>query len=45
MVAFHGKNKPEFITFWGGQSAPILKHRKAADLMNELISETGKHFH
>jgi nitronate monooxygenase len=36
------QNKPEFITFWGGQSAPVLKYRKAAELMEELITGTGK---
>ena len=34
----------ELILFWGGQIAPVLRHRKAADLMQALISETNDYF-
>lgn len=34
------KQKYEMVLFWSGQIAPILKHRKAADLMKSLIEET-----
>jgi nitronate monooxygenase len=33
------KQKYEMVLFWSGQIAPILKHRKAADLMKSLIEE------
>jgi nitronate monooxygenase len=36
------KNKHELVLFWGGQIAPILKHRKAGELMQALIEEAGK---
>lgn len=35
------QQKHEMVLFWGGQIAPVLKHRKAADLMKDLIEETG----
>ncbi len=34
------KQKSDLVLFWGGQIAPILKHRKAAQLMQSLIAET-----
>jgi nitronate monooxygenase len=34
------QQKWDMILFWGGQIAPILKHRKAAALMQSLIEET-----
>jgi nitronate monooxygenase len=34
------KQKFDMVLFWGGQIAPILKHRKAANLMQSLIEET-----
>jgi len=34
------KQKWDMILFWGGQIAPILKHRKAKQLMDSLIEET-----
>lgn len=37
------QHKPELITFWGGQIAPVLKYRKTADLMKELVSNTGQY--
>lgn len=36
------KKKHDMILFWGGQIAPILKHRKAADLMKSLIEEANE---
>ena len=33
--------KWDMILFWGGQIAPILKHRRAGELMQSLIAETG----
>jgi nitronate monooxygenase len=38
------QQKWDLILFWGGQIAPILKHRKAADLMKALIDETTAYF-
>ena len=34
--------KLDMVLFWGGQIAPILKHTKAATLMQSLIDETAK---
>lgn len=36
------QNKHDLVLFWSGQIAPILKHRKANELMQSLIEETGK---
>lgn len=36
------QNKHDLVLFWSGQIAPILKHRKAGELMRVLIEETGK---
>ena len=36
--------KWEMVLFWGGQIAPILKHKKAAALMTSLIEETTAYF-
>lgn len=36
--------KWELIAAWGGQIAPLLTHRKAADLMEALIADTGAFF-
>jgi len=38
------KEQWDMIYFWGGQIAPILKHRKAAVLMQSLIEETTAYF-
>ena len=35
------QQKYDMILFWGGQIAPMLKHRKAAALMASLIEEAG----
>ena len=38
------QKKWELILFWGGQIAPLLQHKKAADLMNALVEETTAYF-
>ena len=38
------QQKWDMILFWGGQIAPILKHKKAKDLMHSLIEETTTYF-
>lgn len=35
------QKKHEMVLFWAGQIAPMLKYRKAADLMNALIEEAA----
>jgi nitronate monooxygenase len=35
------QDKRDMILFWGGQVSPLLKHRKAAGLMQSIIKETG----
>ena len=39
------QNKLEMILLWGGQIAPLLKYRKAAELMHALIEETSAYLH
>jgi len=34
------KEKWDMVLFWGGQIAPLLKHKKAGQLMQSLIEET-----
>ena len=36
------KEKWDLIYFWSGQIAPVLKHRKANELMKSLIEETTR---
>lgn len=36
------KEKWDLVMFWGGQIAPVLKYRKAADLMESLVRETAE---
>jgi nitronate monooxygenase len=38
------QEKWDMVLFWGGQIAPILKHRKATGLMNALIGDTTDYF-
>jgi nitronate monooxygenase len=38
------QEKWDMILFWGGQIAPILKHRNARELMQSLIAETAAYF-
>jgi nitronate monooxygenase len=37
------QQKWDMVLFWGGQIAPVLKHRKAKQLMDSLIEETAAH--
>jgi nitronate monooxygenase len=36
------QGRRDILTFWAGQGAPILKHRKATDLFNSLVAETER---
>jgi nitronate monooxygenase len=36
------QQKWDMVLFWGGQIAPLLKHRRASALMHSLIEETDK---
>lgn len=38
------QEKWDMILFWGGQIAPILKHKKAGDLMKSILEETTSYF-
>jgi nitronate monooxygenase len=38
------QEKWDMILFWGGQIAPVLKHRKAAELMSALLEETSAYY-
>jgi len=38
------QEKWDMILFWGGQIAPILKHKKAAELMKSILEETTAYF-
>jgi nitronate monooxygenase len=38
------QEKWDMILFWGGQIAPILKHKKAGALMKSIIAETTSYF-
>ena len=38
------RKKWDLIFVWGGQIASVLKHRKAADLMNALIAEANTYY-
>jgi nitronate monooxygenase len=38
------RQKWDLMLFWGGQIAPLLKHRKAMHLMNSLIEEAAETF-
>lgn len=35
------QKKLDMVLFWGGQIAPLLKYRKAAELMESIVKETG----
>jgi nitronate monooxygenase len=39
------REKWDMILFWSGQIAPILKHKKAADLIESIVEETTNYFH
>jgi nitronate monooxygenase len=38
------QEKWDMVLFWGGQVAPVLKHTKAAELMNDILAETTSYF-
>jgi nitronate monooxygenase len=38
------QEKWDMILFWGGQIAPILKHKKAGELMKSILEETTAYF-
>jgi nitronate monooxygenase len=38
------QEKWDMVLFWGGQIAPILKHKKAAELMKSILEETTTYF-
>ncbi|MFA6275746.1 MAG: nitronate monooxygenase [Pedobacter sp.] len=38
------QEKWDMILFWGGQIAPLLKHKKAGDLMKSILEETTSYF-
>jgi nitronate monooxygenase len=38
------QEKTDMVLFWGGQIAPLLKHRKAKALMESLIEETSLYY-
>jgi nitronate monooxygenase len=38
------QQKWDMVLFWGGQIAPILKHKKAKQLMESLVEETTDYF-
>jgi nitronate monooxygenase len=33
-------NRPDLISLWSGQGAPLLKHRRSGELLRSLIAET-----
>ena len=35
-------NRADVISLWSGQGAPLLKHRRARELLRSLVSETGE---
>jgi nitronate monooxygenase len=43
-VAANEQKKWDMILFWGGQIAPILKHKKAGELMKSIVAETTSYF-
>jgi nitronate monooxygenase len=43
-VAAKEQQKWDMVLFWGGQIAPILKHKKAGVLMKSIVDETTSHF-
>lgn len=38
------QQKWDMVLFWGGQAAPILKHKKAKELMEAIVEETTAYF-
>ncbi|HEY6527091.1 MAG TPA: nitronate monooxygenase [Cellvibrionaceae bacterium] len=42
--AANEQNRPELMSLWCGQSAPLLRRRNASELMEELIAQTDQIF-
>ena len=38
------QEKRDMILFWGGQISPVLKHRKAKELMEAIVAETSAYY-
>lgn len=38
------QQKLDMVFFWGGQISPVLKHRKAGELMQSILEETTAYF-
>lgn len=38
-------NRADVISLWSGQGAPLLKHRRAAELLRSLVDETAATMH
>ena len=38
------QKKWDMILFWGGQIAPVLKHKKAGELMKSILEETTAYY-
>jgi nitronate monooxygenase len=36
------RNRLDLVALWGGQSAPLLRHRHAAELFQDLVETTGR---
>lgn len=36
------QGKTELVTFWSGQAAPLLKHRRAKELFHDLVAQTER---
>jgi nitronate monooxygenase len=43
-AAANEQKKWDMILFWGGQISPILKHKKAGELMKSIVEETTSYF-
>jgi nitronate monooxygenase len=43
-MAAIAQEKWDMILFWGGQIAPVLKHKKAAELMMAILEDTTAYF-
>ena len=35
-------NRADVVSLWAGQGAPLIKHRRAAELLRSLVAETGE---
>jgi nitronate monooxygenase len=38
------QEKWDLVLFWCGQIAPVLRHRKAVELMKSILEETTAYF-